>query len=366
MSDYPLPLDTQSAIGSLNRCQNPGLLFDRYTAYRPGWSLKSDPRARTNPKYKALEVVRDTRMDATLHRHYVTRWQALVSAAGAAPFEAQTDWRFITGLGRKGPLEVGFTFHRIYGFPIIPGSGLKGLARAYAYFALLEAAPDSKAEENPDFIAIFGRAPERGEDESTASAGGAVFFEAIPLDNPDLELDIMNPHYPDYYTGQDAPTDGQNPKPVFFLTVKPGVRFAFAVGWRGEPNPEAHALAVEWLKKGLEKLGAGAKTGAGYGYWQSLGAARVPEQSAATTRPRPTAPTPSAGPLTWRRGKIVKIETSKKHKGSLMDIETEQVYHFHAIKEVIEGDTPGKNALVRYAVEEHEGKMKVVRVRKGR
>ena len=32
-----------------------------------------------------------------------------------------------------------------------------------------------------------------------------------------------------------------------------------------------------------------------------------------------------------------------------MDIETEQVYHFHAIKEVIEGDTPGKNALVRYA-----------------
>ena len=35
----------------------------------------------------------------------------------------------------------------------------------------------------------------------------------------------------------------------------------------GEPNPEAHPQAVEWLKAGLENLGAGAKTAAGYGYW---------------------------------------------------------------------------------------------------
>jgi len=358
MSNYPLPSDTAAVFTAFSRCQNPGLLFERYNP---------DLRSGDNLKKPTLEKVRQCKPNRRALDAYRARWQAMVRAYGAAPFEAQTDWRFITGLGRKGPLEVGFTFHRIYGFPIIPGSGLKGLARAYAYFALLEAAPKSEPEKNPDFIAVFGREPERDQDKDVASAGGAVFFEAIPLDNPDLELDVMNPHYPDYYgdkRGRIAPTDGQNPRPVFFLTVEPGVRFAFAVGWRGEPNPKTHALAVEWLRKGLEKLGAGAKTSAGYGYWQILGAARVPEQPTTTARPRFVAPTPPAAPLTWRRGKIVRIDTSKKHRGVLRDTETEREYHFST--KVIEGDTPGKKAFVRYAVEEREGKRVVVKVKKGR
>jgi CRISPR-associated protein Cmr6 len=187
----------------------------------------------------------------------------MAKSTGATLFEAKTDWRFITGLGRKGPLEVGFTFHRIYGFPIIPGSGLKGLARAWAYFALQEAGPSTKPEEEPDFIAVFGHDP--GDNET---AGGAIFFDAIPLDVPALDLDVMTPHFPDYYQSESKPpSDDQNPVPIPFLTVKPGVRFAFAIGWRGKPNPKAHRLATEWLQKGLEQLGAGAKTAAGYGYF---------------------------------------------------------------------------------------------------
>ena len=273
MPNYPLPSDTADVFRRFAQCQNPGLLFERYTP---------DLRSGDHLKRPTLERVQQCRPNRNALDAYRARWQAMVTTFGAASFEAQTDWRFITGLGRKGPLEVGFTFHRIYGFPIIPGSGLKGLARSWAHLALLEAAPGSKPEENPDFIAVFGRAPERGEDEDMASSGGAIFFHAIPLDNPDLDLDVMNPHYPDYYGDKDeeiAPTDGQNPRPVFFLTVKPGVRFAFAVGWRGEQNPKAHTLAVEWLQKGLEKTGAGAKTSAGYGYWQVAKAIESPEQT---------------------------------------------------------------------------------------
>lgn len=265
MPDYPLPSDTEAAFRSFSRCQNPGLLFERYTP---------DLRSGDHLKKPALEEVQRCKPNRHALDAYRTRWQEIVKAASAALFEAQTDWRFITGLGRKGPLEVGFTFHRIYGFPIIPGSGLKGLARAWAYFSLLETAPGSKPEADQDFIAVFGHTPERGEDESTANAGGAVFFEAIPLDRPDLDLDVMTPHYSKYYgdtSGRVAPTDDQNPNPIPFLTVKPGVRFTFAVGWRGEPNPKAHTLAVEWLQKGLEFLGAGAKTSAGYGYFKVHG-----------------------------------------------------------------------------------------------
>ena len=355
MPRYPLPSDTAAVFTAFSHCQNPGLLFERYSP---------DLRSGDNLKKPTLEKVQQCKPDRRALDAYRARWQAMVSAAGAAPFEAQTDWRFVTGLGRKGPLEVGFTFHRIYGFPIMPGSGLKGLARAYAHWALLETTSESEPEENPDFVAIFGRAAKRGEDENTSKAGGAVFFEAIPLDDPNLELDVMTPHYSKYYgdkTGRVFPTDDQNPTPIPFLTVKPGVRFAFAVGWQGEPNPKAHALAVRWLQKGLEKLGAGAKTSAGYGYWQILGAARVPEQPTATTVSRPAAPTAPAVPLTWRRGKIVKIDTSKKHRGVLQDTETGQEYRFST--GVIEGDTPGKKAVVRYAVEERESKMVVVKVK---
>jgi len=262
MANYPLPTDTAASLQRFaNRCRNPGLLFERYIPMPRGSQFKQ----------KALKKVQQCRPNHQILDAYRARWQAMAEAAGATTFEAQTAWRFITGLGRGGPLEVGFTFHRIYGFPVIPGSGLKGLARAWAYFTLLEEKPDSEPEEDPTFVAIFGRAPEG--DESTANAGGAVFFEAIPVDSPDLELDVMTPHYSDYYSdkqGEIPPSDDQNPVPIPFLTVKRGVRFAFAVGWRGESTPKAHAQAIEWLKGGLENLGAGAKTTAGYGYFEEV------------------------------------------------------------------------------------------------
>jgi CRISPR-associated protein Cmr6 len=238
------------------------LLFERYTP-----DLRGKKAKRT--ALKAISRCKPDRQALEAYRH---RLHAVVSAADAKTFQAQTDWRFVTGLGRNTPFEVGFTFHRLYGFPVIPGSSLKGLARAWAYFRLKEAYPKQEPEEDPLFAAVFGRASKG--DESEGSVGGAVFFEAVPLDNPELELDVMTPHFPDYYSDKKnrvPPSDDQNPVPIPFLTVKPGVRFGFAVGWRGESNPEAHAQAVEWLKAGLENLGAGAKTAAGYGYFEITG-----------------------------------------------------------------------------------------------
>jgi CRISPR-associated protein Cmr6 len=108
---------------------------------------------------------------------------------------------------------------------------------------------------------------------TTGQAGRAIYFDAIPEKPPRLKLDIMNPHYPDYYGDKkntEYPTNWQSPNPVFFLTVDEGQEFCFAVGWRGKYDDEAETLrgkAEEWLKEGLLKLGAGAKTSAGYGYF---------------------------------------------------------------------------------------------------
>lgn len=286
---YPLPPDTANLYRSANKSVlNPGVIFDRFAPNisaagnrKEEWKRAALNDARVEPDSKALSA-------------YLARWQALVQAAGARSFNLATDWRFIPGLGRKSALEIGFNFHR-YGFPCLPGSAVKGIARTQALFELAESLQLSgeegqtlndldkllekpqedfekeikkkpwellkdKHEEVQDFRTVFG---------TLEAAGGAIFFEAIPQDAFALDIDIMNPHYGPYYQEKDVPADWHNPVPVAFLAVPAGKEFHFAVGWRsGAPRSDLLAKAEAWLKKGLQELGAGAKTAAGYGYFK--------------------------------------------------------------------------------------------------
>ncbi|MGQ9593103.1 MAG: type III-B CRISPR module RAMP protein Cmr6 [Anaerolineae bacterium] len=279
-------------------------------------------------------------------------------------FQATTDWRLIVGLGQKGPLEAGFTFHPLYGIPIIPGSALKGLARAYAH--LVEGLDETDAS----FRTVFGRASKRpGEDQIQAEAGQAIFFDAIPVQKPRLDLDVMTPHFPDYYrdqVGTVPPASWQSPEPVYFLTVAPGTAFLFAIGWRGPLDEKGHRLqraAREWLVNGLRHLGAGAKTSAGYGYFSP--AEEKPEGRAEPSpglglgqeREKPE------GPLTWRTGTVREYRPDKG-QGRLVDDETGEELPFG--REALEdkGYSPGKKHRVQFAVAERDGKKKAVAVRK--
>lgn len=381
---YPIPKASAAAWErhKSKTPQNPGLIFDRFA---PDWSGQS------TLKKDGLEAVQQAaeRVDGALLRGWNARWEMAVRAAHAEPFSLKTDWRFIAGLGRKGALEVGFTFHR-YGFPILPGSSVKGVARAWALIQIAEklAQTDLKAldeklsldgEENSrerkeyetwrnslskdirhwveDFRAIFG---------TTAAAGRAVFFDAIPASKPALKLDVMNPHYPRYYRGEEFPTDWQSPVPVYFLTVAAGREFRFAVGWRGPMDEEGErlqSLAVEWLKAGLQELGAGAKTSAGYGYFTvpKPQAEPAPARKApmAMAQPEPAAPEP----LTWRTGTVREYRPDRGW-GRVVDDETGEELSFHreAIEEM--GWSPGRKHRVRYAVVEEKGRRRVLKIRR--
>jgi CRISPR-associated protein Cmr6 len=353
------------------------------------------------------------RCDTALLGAWRTRWQAIARAVGAEPFALWADWRLITGLGRHGPLEVGFRFDR-YGFPILPGSGLKGLARTAALVeiaervggsplgqvekALVDAAVDlaclDRAERQraatdaawwqralaaqrvagadravgelaADFHAVFG---------TVGAAGGAVFLDAIPAEAPRLELDIMNPHYPQYYqsNGTTPPTDWQSPVPVYFLTVAPQTAFWFAVGWRGPEDSAggARRRAEAWLRWGLMELGAGAKTSAGYGYFldkpvqaeratagstgrqvPASGQPRGPVAASASPAPQRAAPAPPpqpALPRVTRRGTIVWIRPDRR-RGCVRDDETGQEYRFGI--EVVKGNTPANKSPVEFDLE---------------
>lgn len=362
--------------------QNPGLIFDRFA---PQWEADG------TIKKEALMVVRraGAATDAELLRSWNRRWAALVRAANAAPFSLKTDWRLVAGLGRKGPLEVGFTFHR-YGFPVLPGTSVKGVARAWALLQIaskcgnaLSDLDDVLSADGPEgsegrkkyegwriqqgadvqkladaFRAVFG---------TTAVAGRAVFFDAIPAQAPALELDIINPHYPAYYGGNEPPTDGQSPVPTYFLTVAPAQEFRFAVGWRGTMGEEDTRLreqAVLCLRHGLQELGVGAKTSGGYGYFAVREAVveQKPAQEPTETSVQPE-PVKTPEPITWRRA-VVREYRPDKGIGRLVDDESGEQLPFR--KDAIEdkGWSPGKRAKVRYALAQREGRQVVVKVQR--
>jgi len=339
---YPLPADAAAAFRTNGyRCSNPGLLFDRFTPDLAG----TDGGA----KKDALAKVRDCPIDGALLMRCVERWRRMVGALNATVFEATTDARLVVGLGRKGPLEVGFAFHRLYGFPVIPGSALKGIARAYALLA------EGLDPDSPPVVSVLGHEPV---EETPGQAGDAVFFDALPARRPTLELDVMNPHFPDYYRekGRGRPTNWQSPVPVPFLTVARAVPFLFAVGTRSGAAPEVCSRGVAWLRGGLEQLGAGAKTTSGYGYFMAS-----PEE-AAVTEPAATKQGQPPQVAQWRRGVIRSHHSARG--GLLTDAETGQPLDFGPAAPEPRGITFKTKALVEYQAVEQEGKTVVIAVRK--
>ncbi len=253
--------DGQRAV----RLVNPGLIFDRFA---PEAAVVGD-RTEETPRRAFLREVGEFAEQlgrSEVARAVLARWEAMVRAAGAEPFALELASRLVTGLGAHGPLEIGFRFDRL-GFPILPGSGLKGVARAYAHLV------EGRDESDPDFLAVFGRAPQAAEAHEVGCAGAVVFFDAYPEPGWRLELDVMTPHYPDYYRGKAPPTPWQNPNPIVFLTVAAGTRYRFAVGLRqgvADPERRLRDLAVKWLRAGLAQLGFGAKTTSGYGVFRRV------------------------------------------------------------------------------------------------
>lgn len=285
---YPLPASSSKAwLNHKNKSpQNPGLIFDRFA---PDLGTNENKDAKKRAYQEVAQAARKVDLDilTALNR----RWDVTVRAAQAETFNLKTNWRFVSGLGRKGPLEVGFTFHR-YGFPILPGSSVKGVARAYGLLKIAYMLDENglKGLDNlldtgneGKYIKGFSSYPKASQDVkiladkfrlifgTTERAGYGIFFDAIPQKNPVLELDIMNPHYPKYYNDKDHPTDSQNPVPIYFLAVASNTEFRFALGWRGpldESSRQLKDLAKGWLINGLTELGAGAKTSSGYGYFK--------------------------------------------------------------------------------------------------
>jgi CRISPR-associated protein Cmr6 len=181
----------------------------------------------------------------------VTRW-----------FEARALGRLVIGIGTQSVRETALTLHHTWGVPILPGSALKGLASAAAH----------KLVEDPAWrmgqVDEYGRRTGQGDSHRTLfgaqeNEGCVIFHDAWWRPEGDrlpIDLDIMTVHHREYYAGQGAPpTDLDEPNPVPLATT----RGTFDVALTGPP--EWVEAAASLLELGLQELGIGAKTRAGYG-----------------------------------------------------------------------------------------------------
>ncbi|MEL7362716.1 MAG: type III-B CRISPR module RAMP protein Cmr6, partial [Bacteroidota bacterium] len=201
--------------------------------------------------------------------------------------ELRTQTALVVGQGSKNAFEVGMTLHPLYGFPYLPGSSVKGLARAWpergegyrpgADLAQLRAGMRLAFGSDPRFGP--GAAPSADEEQASPSSDGGAgdggeddgfqmgvvrFLDAFPAVFPRLQVDFMTVHHKQYYDQGHAPNDADGPTPIAFLTVAPGTPFVFPLI---APKEHADALAdaETWLTEALHLLGAGGKTAAGYG-----------------------------------------------------------------------------------------------------
>ena len=186
-------------------------------------------------------------------------------------FILKLDWRMALGLGHENVYETGITLHHIYGIPYIPASSIKGVVRSWIIEEMFENSEEKAFKESSEMCDIFGCDEKSFYKE--AREGKIIFFDAFPTSPPIIEPDIMNPHYPEYYGGDKAPTDYQNPVPITFLTVK-DTDFQFIIGSKkealanfyvGKTDADKNKTIDVWLKEALENHGIGAKTAVGYG-----------------------------------------------------------------------------------------------------
>lgn len=258
------------------------------------------------------------------------RWMVLIQRSACKTFSLAAASRIVIGLGAQTTLETAITLHPLYGLPYIPGSAQKGLARSSAIYDLAEKwgitglsneelgqkketplgeldqlleTPEDDLETQLQRLASVAAACKMSTDQlpqdvSTlisfplfqkaraifgwmGHVGEVVFYDALPAEPPKLAVEIMNPHFPQYYQslGATPPGDNQNPIPVLYLVVESGSTFCFAVGARRPSLTPDLQQAYDWLLMGLKEYGIGGKTSSGMGFFGDPPAQPVDEKS---------------------------------------------------------------------------------------
>jgi CRISPR-associated protein Cmr6 len=190
---------------------------------------------------------------SALYCHAYDRWRRVTADAERfANFVAELEARLYIGVSRDSALESAATVQHAYGMPMIPGSAVKGLARACFR--------DWFGGEAQAMRYVFGN-----EHDSTALEPGALHFHDawwVPQEEcRPFVREVVTPHHRDYYgsAGGEPATDFDSPIPAPQVAVQG--EFYFVI----EGEPAWASLVASVLKQGLAQRGIGGKRSSGYG-----------------------------------------------------------------------------------------------------
>lgn len=267
----PIPINQQNLLKE--RGCNFSLYSPRMVCWmQEGGELKSDKdavsklREVSEKSFQFSELAKGLEKKQKLQSEYL----ASLKKDGIQTFTitAKTFSPFITGLGSGHPTETGMILDRNLGVPYIPSSSIKGVLRLSYAINIANGrteVPDSELEK------YFGSA-----DTNKSKRGQLMFLDAYPKGKVELKLDIMNPHFSNYYSGGNIqPVETESPNPIKFLTVKQGTEFVFNCAYlsfdeNNRSNENVKSDVEEMFKTAFTKVGFGGKTSIGYGRFEKL------------------------------------------------------------------------------------------------
>ena len=239
---------------------NPSLVFDKYFFWEisqetPTFDKGGDKGFCKRKHFNHLKNLRsplstEQYNSLKIRKNYYNR---------SISFNLQTKTRLIINHGNESIFENSIALHPHYGFPIIPGSAIKGVTKHFCEeFA--------KLDEHTKKI-IFG---------NSQNEGSIIFLDAWPISvgHQFFEIDVFTQHYKEYYQyNNKLPLDNEKTVPVNFLVVKKGINFEFAIApssmCRKKDVDERRLMSKTktLVCRAMKTFGIGAKTGSNYGYF---------------------------------------------------------------------------------------------------
>ncbi|MBF0101678.1 MAG: type III-B CRISPR module RAMP protein Cmr6 [Desulfobacterales bacterium] len=314
MPVYPYDKDLQPLAQNMNK-GNFGLWYNKFIPIDGSYKACDDKGNKDNAvqyyhdKYNAVPKNMLNQLLKKKHEDQDNFCKALSLQYEITCIKAKLKTPLITGIGESHPHEVSMVVDHNIGIPYIPSSGIKGIVRFAHTLSLLEL-PNIN-----DYIKYDkeGNAYLNDEDDWTKiphlfgtqeKRGSVIFLDAYPETVPDLHVDIMNPHYGQYYNGDGntPPGDYLDPNPLKFLTVAKDTQFIF----RALVDKTISTL-IEKIHKAyqnaLTKEGVGAKTAVGYGLFEIIDQKGNPSNKEQTSASSST--TISSQTEVWEKATVI-------------------------------------------------------------
>lgn len=299
---HPARFNDANRFNVLRACTGGGGLLneDADSARRKANSPHAQENVKTEAAYKAkvagalasVKVDNPTlvKRQAENALHLLTLLEKSYSGRSHT-FVGSLGGRLLINMGGGVQENAGISLDRCFGLPFIPGTAIKGVARHSALWDIRNTTDPAEQKRKIRLALLaFGFIASdiqkgdfvwaaHGNKQLVAEAGAPFtrndlfkgtlsFLPAYPSEAPQIVAEVLTPHP----RAQESARGQGDPRPIFFPAVDKGSSFAFAIigSWipEGVDLSEVLEQAGQWLRGAITGQGIGAKTGAGYGWFE--------------------------------------------------------------------------------------------------